>query len=59
MDSIDEFKSETGVLKLFSKFAQALTDNNNADVSIPPHFSGKDGGCVTPYDKETRKELEC
>jgi hypothetical protein len=37
-----ELTTETGVLKLFSKLAQALTDNNNADVSSPPHFSGKD-----------------
>ncbi len=27
-------KTETGVLKLFSKLAQALTENNNADVSV-------------------------
>jgi hypothetical protein len=42
MDSVDEFKSETGILKLVSKLAQALTDSNNSDVSTPSHFSGKD-----------------
>jgi hypothetical protein len=41
---MDELKTETGVLKLFYKLAQALTDNNNSDVSTPPHFSGKDDG---------------
>ena len=42
LETAEEFKSEDGIMRLFSKLAQALTDNNNADVSTPPHFSGKD-----------------
>jgi hypothetical protein len=30
---MDELKTETGVLKLFSELAQALTDSNKSDVS--------------------------
>jgi hypothetical protein len=48
---VDELKTETGVLKLFSKLAQALTDNNNSDVSTPPHFSGKDEEWETWYSQ--------
>jgi hypothetical protein len=47
----EELKSETGILKLFSKLAQALTDNNNVDVSSPPHFSGKDDEWETWYSQ--------
>jgi hypothetical protein len=36
---------------LFSKLAQALTDNNNTDVSSPPHFSGKDDEWETWYSQ--------
>jgi hypothetical protein len=46
-----ELNTETGVLKLFSKLAQALTDNNNTDVSSPPHFSGKDDEWETWYSQ--------
>jgi hypothetical protein len=42
MDSLDEYQTEKGVLKLVSKLAQALTDSNNSGVSTPPHFYGKD-----------------
>ena len=38
-------------MRLFSKLAQALTDNNNADVSTPPHFSGKDEEWETWYSQ--------
>ncbi len=51
VDSVDEFKSETGVLKFFSKLAQAFTDSNNSDVSTPPHFSGKDDEWETWYSQ--------
>jgi hypothetical protein len=47
----NELQTETGVLKLFSKLAQALTENNNADVSSPPHFSGKDDEWETWYSR--------
>jgi hypothetical protein len=40
--TVEEFKSEEGILKLFSKLANALTETNNSDVSTPPNFSGKD-----------------
>ncbi len=46
-----ELTTETGVLKMFSKLAQALTDNNNSDVSSPPHFSGKDDEWETWYSR--------
>jgi hypothetical protein len=46
-----ELNTETGVLKLFSKLAQALTENNNTDVSSPPHFSGKDDEWETWYNQ--------
>jgi hypothetical protein len=51
ISTVDELKTETGVLKLFSKLAQALTDNNNSDVSTPPHFSGKDDEWATWYSQ--------
>jgi hypothetical protein len=51
MDSLDEYQTEKGVLKLFSKLAQALTDSNNSDVSTPPHFSGKDDEWETWYSQ--------
>jgi hypothetical protein len=41
-ETAEELKTEDGIMRLFSKLAQALTDNNDADVSTPPHFSGKD-----------------
>ena len=46
-----ELTTETGVLKMFSKLAQALTENNNSDVSSPPHFSGKDDEWETWYSQ--------
>ena len=42
IEEMETFKSEAGILSMFSKLAQALTDNNNSDVSTPPHFTGKD-----------------
>ncbi len=38
-------------MKLFSQLAQALTDNNNSDVSTPPPFSGKDDEWETWYSQ--------
>jgi hypothetical protein len=40
--TVEEFKSEEGILKLFSKLANALSETNNSDASTPPNFSGKD-----------------
>ena len=51
LETAEEFKSEDGIMRLFSKLAQALTDNNNADVSTPPHFSGKDEEWETWYSQ--------
>jgi hypothetical protein len=45
----EELKTEDGIMRLFSKLVQALIDNNNADVSTPPHFSGKDEVWETRY----------
>jgi hypothetical protein len=50
-ETAEEFKTEDGIMRLFSKLAQALTDNNNADVSTPPHFSGKDDEWETWYSQ--------
>jgi hypothetical protein len=41
-ETVEEFKSEEGIMKLFSKLANALTENNNSDVFTPPNFSGED-----------------
>ncbi len=41
-ETAEEFKTEDGIMNLFSKLANALTENNNSDVSTPPNFSGKD-----------------
>ena len=51
LETADELKTEDGIMRLFSKLAQALTDNNNADVSTPPHFSGKDEEWETWYSQ--------
>ena len=51
LNQADQLQSQEGVLKLFSQLAQALTDNNNADVSTPPHFSGKDDEWETWYSQ--------
>jgi hypothetical protein len=49
--TVEEFKSEEGILKLFLKLANALTENNNSDVSTPPNFSGKDDEWETWYSQ--------
>jgi hypothetical protein len=49
--TVEEFKSEEGILKLFSKLANALTETNNSDVSTPPNFSGKDDEWETWYSQ--------
>ncbi len=51
MNEVEQLKVEAGVLKIFSQLAQALTDNNNSDVSTPPHFSGKDDEWETWYSQ--------
>jgi hypothetical protein len=51
LETAEELKTEDGIMRLFSKLAQALTDNNNADVSTPPHFSSKDEEWETWYSQ--------
>jgi hypothetical protein len=48
---MEHFKSDTGILSMFSKLAQALTDSNNSDVSTPSHFTGKDDEWETWYSQ--------
>jgi hypothetical protein len=49
--TVEEFKSEEGILKLFSKLASALTETDNSDVSTLPNFSGKDDEWETWYSQ--------
>ena len=51
IEEMEQFKSEAGILHMFSKLAQALTENNNSDVSMPPHFTGKDDEWETWYSQ--------
>ena len=51
IEEMEQFKSEAGILHMFSKLAQALTENNNSDVSTPPHFTGKDDEWETWYSQ--------
>ncbi len=49
--TVEEFKSEEWILKLFSKLANALTETNNSNVSTPPNFYGKDDEWETWYSQ--------
>jgi hypothetical protein len=51
IEEMENFKSEAGILSVFSKLAQALNDSNNSNVSTPPHFTGKDDEWETWYSQ--------